>query len=78
VAIAVGVVCFSGVALINGWVMHCLSDYGAPNEPLVHDASNRLLIAYGWLGNTTSLVGLCGIAFLGVRYAAFRLPRWLA
>lgn len=77
--IAVGMVFFSGVALINGWVMHYLSDHGAPEkEPLVYDAFNRLLIAYGWLGNPMFLVGLCGVALVEVRRAPFKLPRWLA
>ena len=78
-AIAVGMVFFTGVALINGWVMHYLVEKQAPaNNPLLYDAFNRLLIAYGWLGNPMFLVGLCGIAFLEVRYATFGLPRWLA
>ena len=78
-AMAVGMIFFSGVALINGWVMHYLSDHGAPEkEPLVYDAFNRLLIAYGWLGNPMFLVGLCAVAFLEVRRATFGLPRWLA
>jgi hypothetical protein len=78
-AIAVGMVFFAGVALINGWVMHYLSEHGAPEkEPLVYDAFNRLLIAYGWLGNPMFLVGLCGITFLEVRYATIYVPRWLA
>jgi hypothetical protein len=78
-AMAVGMVFFAGVALINGWVMHYLSDHGAPaKEPLVYDAFNRLLIAYGWLGNPMFLVGLCGVALLEVRYATVGLPRWLA
>jgi len=78
-SMAVGMVFFSGVALINGWVMHYLSDHGAPDkEPLVYDAFNRLLIAYGWLGNPLFLAGLCGITFMEVRHAPFGLPRWLA
>jgi hypothetical protein len=78
-AVAVGMVFFSGVALINGWVMHYLVKHDAPiKEPLVYDAFNRLLIAYGWLGNPMFLVGLCGVAFLEVRDRTFGLPRWLA
>jgi hypothetical protein len=78
-AIAVGMIFFSGVSLINGWVMHYLVEKNAPqNEPLLYDAFNRLLIAYGWLGNPMFLVGLCGVAFLEVRQATFDLPRWLA
>jgi hypothetical protein len=78
-SITVGMVFFSGVALINGWVMHFLSDHGAPDkDPMLYDAFNRLLIAYGWLGNPLFLVGLCGVAFIEVWRAPFRLPRWLA
>ena len=78
-SIAVGMTFFTGVALVNGWVMHYLVEKKAPEtEPLLYDAFNRLLIAYGWLGNPLFLVGLCGIAFLEVRQATFALPRWLA
>ena len=78
-SIAVGMTFFTGVALVNGWVMHYLVEKKAPQvEPLLYDAFNRLLIAYGWLGNPLFLVGLCGIAFLEVRQATFGLPRWLA
>src|SRR5262249_57181275 len=66
-AIAVGMVFFTGVALINGGVMHYLSEHGAPlKEALVYDAFNRLLIAYGWLGNPMLLVRLLGVAVLDV------------
>lgn len=75
-AMAIGMIFFSGTALVNGWVMHALavraSDAG------LYDAFNRLLIGYGWLGNPLFLVGLTGIAVLEVRNAAMRLPRWLA
>src|SRR5262249_29049242 len=77
--ITVGMMFFSGVAMINGWVMHYLSAHGAPaREPLVYDAFNRLLIAYGWLGNPMFLVGLCGVTWIEARHAPFRMPRWLA
>lgn len=77
--VTVGMIFFSGVALINGWVMHYLTDHGAQfTEPFVYDAFNRLLIAYGWLGNPMFLVGLNVIAFLELRYAPFGLPRWLS
>jgi hypothetical protein len=77
--VTVGMIFFSGVALINGWVMHYLTDHAAPvKEPLLYDAFNRLLIAYGWLGNPLFLVGLNGIAFLELRHSTFGLPRWLA
>lgn len=78
-AIAVGMIFFTGVALINGWVMHFLVQRRAPiSDPLLYDAFNRLLIAYGWLGNPLFLVGLCGVALLEVWYATFGQPRWLA
>src|SRR5947207_3066706 len=42
-AMAVGMVFFTGVALINGWVMHYLTAHGAPaSVPLLYDAFNRL------------------------------------
>ncbi len=51
-AMTVGMIFFTGVALVNGWVMHFLTAHGAPaTEPLLYDAFNRLLIGYGWLGN---------------------------
>ena len=77
--VTVGMIFFSGVALVNGWVMHYLSSHGAPaSEPLVYDAFNRLLIAYGWLGNPMFLAGLTGITILEWRFGTFRLPKWLA
>jgi len=78
-SVTVGMIFFSGVALINGWVMHYLSNQGAQStEPLVYDAFNRLLIAYGWLGNPMFLVGLCGITIMELLFSTFRLPKWLA
>jgi hypothetical protein len=78
-AMAVGMVFFTGVALINGWVMHYLIDRGAPTStPLLYDAFNRLLIGYGWLGNPLFLVGLTGVAALEVRYHTARMPVTLA
>src|SRR5262245_65558050 len=64
-AMAVGMVFFTGVALINGWVMHFLIERHAPAEsPLLYDAFNRLLIGYGWLGNPLFLFGLTTLAAL--------------
>ncbi len=78
-AMAVGMIFFSGVALINGWVMHFLVGRGAPRlEPLVYDAFNRLLIGYGWLGNPLFLLGLTVVAAVEVRRPWLGLPRWLA
>jgi hypothetical protein len=67
-AMAVGMIFFTGVALINGWVMHALNAGGAPtSDPLLYDAFNRLLIGYGWLGNPLFLLGLTGLTYLEVR-----------
>jgi len=78
-AMAVGMIFFSGVALINGWVMHFLVGRGAPaSDPLVYDAFNRLLIGYGWLGNPLFLLGLTVVAVVEVRRPWLGLPRWLA
>jgi len=78
-AMTVGMVFFTGVALINGWVMHYLTAHGAPTSvPLLYDAFNRLLLGYGWLGNPLFLAGLTGIAALEVRYRTVRMPPALA
>lgn len=78
-AMAVGMVFFTGVSLINGWVMHYLTRRGAPQSmPLLYDAFNQLLIGYGWLGNPLFLFGLTGIAVLEVRTGTTRMPRALA
>lgn len=67
-AMAVGMIFFTGVALINGWVMHYLTARGAPTtDPLLYDAFNQLLIGYGWLGNPLFLAGLTIVALLEVR-----------
>ena len=67
-ALAVGMIFFTGVALINGWVMHALTAAGAPErDPLLYFAFNRLLIGYGWLGNPLFLFGLTGLAYLETR-----------
>jgi hypothetical protein len=78
-AMAVGMVFFTGVALVNGWVMHYLVSQGAPaSDPLLYDAFNRLLVGYGWLGNPLFLLGLTGVAYTEVRSPARVMPRWLA
>jgi hypothetical protein len=75
-AMTIGMMFFSGTALINGWVMHALAI--RPSDPGLYDAFNRLLIGYGWLGNPLFLVGLTGITALEVRRAPMGFPRWLA
>jgi hypothetical protein len=78
-ATAVGMIFFTGVALINGWVMHELTARGAPEtDPLLYHAFNRLLIGYGWLGNPLFLLGLTGLAWLEVRGPAPLLSRPVA
>jgi hypothetical protein len=78
-SVTVGMIFFSGVALINGWVMHYLTSRGAPaTEPLVYDAFNRLLIGYGWLGNPMFLAGLTGLTVIEWRSSEFGVPRWIA
>jgi hypothetical protein len=67
-ALAVGMIFFTGVALINGWVMHALTSAGTPQgDPLLYFAFDRLLIGYGWLGNPLFLFGLTGLAYLETR-----------
>jgi len=78
-AMTVGMCFFTGVALINGWVMHFLVSRGAPEtDRLLYDAFNRLLIGYGWLGNPLFLLGLTTLALIEVRTPWLGLPRWLA
>jgi hypothetical protein len=70
---------FTGVALINGWVMHFLVARGAPaSDPILYDAFNRLLIGYGWLGNPLFLLGLTMLAVTEVWRPWLALPRWAA
>jgi hypothetical protein len=78
-AMAVGMIFFTGVALINGWVMHFLVERRASTvDPLLYDAFNRLLVGYGWLGNPLFLCGLTMLALLEVRDRFLGLSRWVA
>lgn len=78
-AMTVGMIFFTGVALINGWVMHYLTARGAPTtDPLLYDAFNQLLIGYGWLGNPLFLAGLTVVALLEVREHTVAMSRGLA
>ena len=78
-SMTVGMIFFTGVALINGWVTHVLVARGAPaTEPLLYDAFNMLLIGYGWLGNPLFLFGLTTLAAFEVWDPALPLPRWIA
>ena len=75
-SICIGMVFFTGVALINGWVMHSIAPIAAQNQAL-YDAMNDLLIGYGWLGNPLFLFGLTGIAIEQLRYRDLALPGWV-
>lgn len=78
-AMTVGMIFFTGVALINGWVMHYLTSRGAQDSsPLFYDAFNRLLIGYGWLGNPLFLLGLTGLTLLEFKYRTVGLTRAVA
>lgn len=78
-AMAVGMIFFTGVALINGWVMHYLTSRMAPmSDPWLFDTFNRLLLGYGWLGNPLFLAGLTGIAALEVRQHTVAMPAVVA
>lgn len=78
-AITMGMVFFTGVALINAWVMHPLAAVAADGEGhLLFDAFNRLLVGYGWLGNPLFLAGLTGVAAIEVRVRPLAWPAWLA
>lgn len=78
-ALTVGMIFFTGVALINGWVMHAITARGAPeSDPLLYYAFNRLLIGYGWLGNPLFLLGLTGLSWLQVWGPAPLLSRPVA
>jgi hypothetical protein len=78
-SISVGMMFFTGVALINGWVTHFLVARGAPqSDALLYDAFNRLLIGYGWLGNPLFLLGLTTLAVVEVRRPWLGLARWIA
>ena len=78
-AMTVGMTFFTGVALINGWVMHFLVGRGAPTtDPVLYDAFNRLLIGYGWLGNPLFLVGLTTLAVSEAWRPWLGQPRWIA
>ena len=48
-AMTVGMIFFTGVALINGWVMHYLTAYGAPTSEL-REHTLRMPITLAWAG----------------------------
>ena len=76
-ALTVGMIYFTGVALINGWVLHELA-HRAGQETALYEAMNDLIIGFGWLGNPLFLFGLTGIAFQEMRSGALGMNRWAA
>jgi hypothetical protein len=78
-SMAVGMVFFTGVALLNGWVMHPLSAAVASGEdPRLFRAFNDLLVGFGWLGNPLFNVGLTLVAWIEFRRGPLRLGPPLA
>jgi hypothetical protein len=77
-AIAVGMIFFTGVALINGFVMHALAPMASAGDTMVYDAFNRLLVGFGWLGNPLFLAGLTSLAWLELRCHSIGMSRELA
>ena len=75
--VTVGMIFFTGVALINGWVLHALAPH-AEREPVLYEAMNDLMIGFGWLGNPLFLVGLTGVAWQELRERPLGMPAWLA
>jgi hypothetical protein len=76
-ALTVGMIYFTGVALLNGWVIHRLAPVAA-TEPALYDAMNQLMIGFGWLGNPLFLLGLTGIAASELRHRDARMHRGVA
>lgn len=78
-ALSVGILWFTGVAMLNAWVMHPLADeVRAGADPVLFDTFNRLLVGFGWLGNPLFLVGLTMITLIEVRERPLGSPSWLA
>ncbi|MCH8332236.1 MAG: hypothetical protein IH946_12850 [Bacteroidetes bacterium] len=75
--LTVGMIYFTGVSMMNGWVMHAL----APHEnevPILYAAMNNMLIGFGWLGNPLFLIGGTGIAIIEVIKKDLGMKRWIA
>jgi hypothetical protein len=76
-ALTVGMVYFTGVAMINGWVMHPLVEEGNDNTALF-DTMNHLIIGFGWLGNPLFLLGLTGLTVQEYRFSQTGMRRGVA
>lgn len=78
-ALSVGILWFTGVALLNAWVMHPLAnDVAAGADPLLFETFDRLLVGFGWLGNPLFLAGLTLIAAIEAFARPIGAPSWLA
>ena len=77
-AIGVGLLYFSGTALINAAVMHPIAEGGITSaESVIFDAFNRLLVGFGWMGDPLFLAGLTALAYLELRSPLLGMPRWV-
>lgn len=76
-SLTVGMIYFTGVAMINGWVMHELAPHES-SHPVLYNTMNHLMIGFGWLGNPLFLFGLTGIAFLEIRHSEIGMSKWVA
>ena len=76
-ATGVGLLYFSGTALINAVVMHPIAAGGiSPEEASTFDAFNRLLVGFGWVGDPLFLLGITTLAYLQLRTPLIAMPRW--
>jgi hypothetical protein len=76
-AMSVGMMYFTGVALLNGWVIHRLAPVAA-EQPVLYATMNQLMIGFGWLGNPLFLLGLTGIAAMELRHRDLGMHRGAA
>jgi len=76
-SLTIGMIYFTGVAMINGWVMHELAPFES-EHPVLYAAMNHLMIGFGWLGNPLFLFGLTGIAALEVRRSEIGMNKYIA
>jgi hypothetical protein len=77
-ATCIGMLFFSGVALVNAWVMHDLAARLAADQAVepTFAAFNGLLVGFGWLGNPLFLAGLTVIAALELADPRLGMPGW--
>lgn len=77
--ITVGLLFFSGTALINAFVMDDLArNVAAGHDRSVFDAFNNLLVGFGWIGDPLFLGGATALTFYELRYKFIGMPRFIA